>query len=210
MVKKSYLIILLMAFVAIIVTLLSFLVSDFEKVKGDLKTYDEITQITKYSGRSGLFYTESEKSSYLDSLKYYEGVLDSYTKTTRSDIIGDEILKVKKLIGDQVLRIGRLNKLLTEPIEFNEKSEIKEIIHYQEPYTRELSTLSFIFSCKHELENISAIQVIVYRGESIVFHQQYKPEKVNSIVVPHIPESNEIIELGYIEEGTFKYINYNL
>ena len=88
--------------------------------------------------------------------------------------------------------------------------KLKEVIHYQEPYTKELSTLNFIFSCKQELKDIQAIQVVIYRDNLIVFSKQYKPETVNSIVVPHIPNSSETIELGYIEDGTFKYINYNL
>jgi hypothetical protein len=207
--KKSYLII----FLAAIITYLlgSYIVRDFKRVREIIDTLDKISYITKYSSNTGLFYTDSEKLTYLDSLKYYDSVLDLLGEVSSSDLIKDEISRTKKLISDQTLRVSRLNDFLVDPVEFSNKYEIEEDIHYQEPYTKDLSTLNFIFTCNQKnLSDISAIQVFLYKDDSVIYSKQYKPEKINSIVVPHIPNSSEVIELGYIKKDTFNYIKYNI
>jgi hypothetical protein len=207
--KKSYLII----FLAAIITYLlgSYIVRDFKRVRETINTLDKITYFAKYSSNPGLFYTDSEKLTYLDSLKYYDSVLDLLSEVSSSDLIKDEISRTKKLISDQTLRVSRLNDFLVDPVEFSNKYEIEEDIHYQEPYTKDLLTLNFIFTCKQEnLSDILAIQVFLYREDSVVYSKQYKPKNINSIVVPHIPNSSEVIELGYIKKDTFNYIKYNI
>lgn len=209
--KKSYLIIFLVLATIIIYLLGYYLVHDFKRVRETIDTLDKITYITKYSSNIGLFYTDSEKLTYLDSLKYYDSVLDLFSEVPSSDLIKDEISRTKKLINNQTLRISRLNDFLVDPVEFSNKYEIEEDIHYQEPYTKDLSTLNFIFTCKKEnLSDILAIQVFLYREDSVVYSKQYKPKKINSIVVPYTPNSSEIIELGYIKKDTFNYIKYNI
>lgn len=207
--KRSYLIIFLV--VAIITYLLCYIVHGFKRVRETIDILDKITYFTKYSSNPGLFYTDSEKLTYLDSLKYYDSVLDLLNEVSSSDLIKDEISRTKKLISNQTLRVSRLNDFLVDSVEFSNKYEIKEDIHYQEPYTKDLSTSNFIFTCKQEnLSDILAIQVFLYRDDSVVYSKQYKPKKINSIVVPHIPNSSEVIELGYIKKDTFNYIKYNI
>ena len=209
--KKTYLIIFLVFLVAITYLLGSYIVCDFKRVRETIDTLDKITYFAKYSSNPGLFYTDSEKLTYLDSLKYYDSVLDLFSEVSSSDLIRDEISRTKKLISNQTLRVSRLNDFLVDSVEFSNKYEIEEDIHYQEPYTKDLSTLNFIFTCKQEnLSDILAIQVFLYRDDSVVYSKQYKPKKINSIVVPHISNSNEVIELGYIKKDTFNYIKYKL
>jgi hypothetical protein len=209
--KKSYLIIFLVVLSIIAYLLGSYLVHGFKRVRETIDTLDKITYIAKYSSNPGLFYTDSEKLTYLDSLKYYDSILDLLSEVSSSDLIEDKISRTKKLINNQTLRVSRLNDFLVDPVEFSNKYEIEEDIHYQEPYTKDLSTLNFIFTCKQEnLSDILAIQVFLYREDSVVYSKQYKPKNINSIVVPHIPNSSEVIELGYIEKDIFKYLKYNI
>lgn len=209
--KKNYLIIFLVVLAIITYLLGSYVVRDFKRVSENIYTLDKITYYAKYSSNPGLFYTDSEKLTYLDSLKYYDSVLDLFSEISSSDLIKDEISRTKNLISNQILRVSRLNDFLVDPVEFSNKYEIEEDIHYQEPYTKDLSTLNFIFTCKQgNLSDILAIQVFLYREDSVVYSKQYKPKNINSIVVPHIPNSSEVIELGYIKKDTFNYIKYNI
>ena len=112
------------------------------------------------------------------------------------------------MILEQENRLGRLNNFLHEPIEIKESLEIKESIQYQKPFTEDLSTLQFIFSCPKD-EDILAIKVNVYIDGSLVYSRQYENKSVNSIVVPHSPGTKERIELGYItKDNKFKYVVY--
>ena len=116
--KKSYLIIFLVLATIIIYLLGSCIVRDFKRVREIIDTLDKIAYITKYSSNTGLFYTDSEKLTYLDSLKYYDSVLDLLGEVSSSDLIKDEISRTKKLISDQTLRVSRLNDFLVDPVEF--------------------------------------------------------------------------------------------
>jgi hypothetical protein len=207
MIKKGCLVVFLISMLIILGILGYYLVRDFKRVKGDLEVLDRINFITEVSSDTGLL-PVYEKSAYLKLLEFYDNELDYYLEErVISESIRFSIYETKALIKNQEKRIKRLNDFIHDTIEIKDSLEVSEEIYYLEPITKELNTLQFIFSCP---EDISAIKSNVYVDDSLVYSKLYKPKKINSIVVPHSPGSNERIELGYIEKGTFKYLKYNI
>lgn len=177
---------------------------------------DLITIVEKSFSTNRIFISNNEKKQCQDSLLYFDEQLNNlaHQDSLITIIYGESpytqtrISKAKEAIAAQLKRINRLNNLLDTPIQIDSKQQVNNI-HMQEPFTKELPTMNFIFSCRNIQDSVVAIQVTVIRSDSIIYTQQYEYNPVNSVTIPHVPGSKEKVELGYIiQKGNKNNYNY--
>lgn len=209
MIKKKYIIILSISL--LIFSIISiFIVRDFRRVKKDIEILDRLILIVEVSSNTGLLPVH-EKVAYLELLDFYENELDHYLGEISSDDIRNKILKTKDVIHEQENRIKRLNDFIHDSIEIKESLEIMWEYYQKPAIIKDSSILQFTFICPEDEDsnNVIAIKSNVYVDDSLVYSQQYKPENINSIIVPYSPGSNERVEIGYItKDNKFKYAVY--
>ena len=186
----------------------------------DIKVLNElITIVEKTHNYNRVFVSNEEKKLYTDSLLYYKEQLNKIAAqdslitiiSGNSPNIKANINQAKEVIDAQLKHIIRLNNFIDTPFHIDSK-QIVNNIHLQEPYTKNLQKLNFIFSCKNTPNTVVAIQATVIIEDTIVYSQQYEYNRINSITIPHVPEAKERVELGYItfenNKYNYKYIIY--
>ena len=185
--------------------------------RNDVDTLKELVTIAKNTlNYNRVFVSNEEKEQCIDSLLYFSEQLDKMAhQDSLITIICGESWEVKKRINEakevvaaQLKRINRLNDYLDTPIDVDTKRQVDNI-HLLEPFPKELPTLNLIFSCRNIPDSVIAIQVSVTRSDTVVYSQQYSYSRVNSVTIPHVPNSIEQVEIGYItlKDSTNNY-NY--
>ena len=187
----------------------------------DIKILNNLINIVENTfNYNRVFISNDEKKQCKDSLLYYTQQLSdiAFQDSLITIIYGESqdiklrITQAKEAVDAQLKRINRLNDYLDCPIKVDTKQQVNNI-HMQEPFTKGLPTLNLIFSCRNIPDSIIALQVTVIRCDTTIYSQQYEYNPVNSVTVPHIPQSKEKVELGYIiqkdNKNIYNYIIYD-
>ena len=189
-----------------LVSLVSMQIECSIRRKNDINTLEELVDIAKNTlSYNRVFRSNEEKKLCIDSLLLFNEQLDEIAhQDSLITIICGESLDVKtrifearEMVAAQLKRINRLNDFLDAPISIDSKRQVNNI-HLQESFTKELPTMNLIFSCRNIPDSVVALQVTVMRFDTIVYSQQYSYNRVNSVTIPHDPNSMEKVEIGYI------------
>lgn len=188
--------------------------------ENDIKELDNLIFIVENTiSYNRVFISNKEKNECKDSLLIFNEQLNNIAlqDSLITILYGESpdmklrISHAKEAVTSQLKRINRLNDYLDGSIKIDFRQQVDNI-NIHNFYTPKLSTLNLIFSCRGVTDSVVAVQVNIIRGDTILYAQQYKYNRVNSITVPNIVEKKEIIELGYIikqnNKFIFNYINY--
>ena len=188
--------------------------------KNDINTLEELVDIAKNTlSYNRVFRSNEEKKLCIDSLLLFNEQLDEIAHQDslitifcgESLDVKTRIFEAREMVAAQLKRINRLNDFLDAPISVDSKRQVNNI-HLQESFTKELPTMNLIFSCRDIPDSVVAIQVTVMRFDTIVYSRQYSYNRVNSVTIPHDPNSMEQVEIGYItlkdSINNYNYIIY--
>lgn len=174
--------------------------------RNDIRTLEELVTIAKSTlSYNRVFRSNEEKKVCIDSLLLFNEQLNEIAHQDslitiicgESQDVKTRIMEAREMVSAQLKRIKRLNDFLGAPISIDSKRQVNNI-HLQEPFTKELPTMNLIFSCRNIPDSVVALQVTVMRFDTIVYSQQYSYNRVNSVTIPHDPNSMEKVEIGYI------------
>lgn len=192
------------------------------KRKAQLRELDSMLSIVKNGINSNrVFESDEEKLRCLDSLLWQKQILskiafeDSLVSiiSSHDTLIENRIRQTDNAISQQIKRIERLNDFYNSELKIDTVIQDHGTIELIEPVTDRLTTWNFAFKCNRSVENIVCTYVLILSKDSIIYQKAFVyNEKINCFVVPHKPDSEEIIRAGYIIKNNnineFRYTTY--
>lgn len=192
------------------------------KRKAQLRELDSMISIVRNGINSNrVFESDEAKLRCLDSLLWQKQALskiafeDSLVSiiTSHDTLIENRIRQADNAITQQIKRIERLNDFYNNEVKIQTAVLDQGTIKLIEPVTNKLTTWNFAFKCNRSVENIVCAYVQIMSKDSIIYQKAFVyNEKINCFVVPHKPESDEIIRAGYIIKNNnineFRYTTY--